>query len=160
MEILKSVWKDVRWYLLTIIICFIVFYNCGGFKVITTPTTPDATTPIKDTIKILQTKVVTLDSIRTKFVYKWRTVKDTINLRDTIEVLKLLSVCDTIILTDSVEIATLKNINFQYVKILKIDSVKIDSLTKSKRKFWKGFKSGFVAGSVATGAIIWTAAIK
>jgi hypothetical protein len=120
----------------------------------------DPTTPIKDTIKILQTKVVVLDSIRTKFVYKWRTTKDTINLRDTIEVLKLLSVCDTVILTDSVEIATLKNINFQYVKILKIDSVKIDSLTKSKRKFWKGFQSGFVAGSILTGSIIWTTAIK
>lgn len=122
--------------------------------------TPDATAPIKDTIKILETKVVTLDSIRTKLVYKFRTLRDTINLRDTVEIITALNLCDTIIIKDSTEIATLKNINFQYVKICRLDSTKIDSLTRSKKKFWKGFKSGFVAGSVATGAIIWTAAIK
>lgn len=114
--------------------------------------TADLTAPIKDTIKTLETKVVVLDSVRTKFVYKWRTTKDTINLRDTIEVLKLLSVCDTIILTDSVEIATLKNINFQYQKICRIDSVNIDSLTRSNKKFWKGFRVGFWTGAAITQA--------
>lgn len=158
MEILKSIWKDIRFYVLTIIVCFIIFFNCKGCQ--PEPINNTYSKPIHDTIKVLQTKVVTLDSIRTKFVYKWRTVKDTINLTDTVEVLKLLSVCDTIIYTDSVEIQTLKTINFNYAKICRIDSVKIDSLTKSKKKYWKGFKNGFIAGSVLTGSIIWTSSIK
>ena len=158
MEILKSIWKDIRFYALTIIVCFIIFFNCKGFQ--PDPINNVDSKHIHDTIKVLQTKVVTLDSIRTKFVYKWRTVKDTINLTDTVEVLKLLSVCDTIIYTDSVEIQMLKTINFNYAKICRIDSVKIDSLTKSKKKYWKGFKNGFIAGSVLTGSIIWTSAIK
>jgi len=158
MEILKSILKDIRFYVLTIIVCFIIFFNCKGCQ--PEPINNIDSKQIHDTIKVLQTKVVTLDSIRTKFVYKWRTVKDTINLTDTVEVLKLLSVCDTIIYTDSVEIQTLKTINFNYAKICRIDSVKIDSLTKSKKKYWKGFKNGFIAGSVLTGSIIWTSAIK
>lgn len=161
MEILKSIWKDGRWYLLTIIVCVIVMKNCNCICLDSNKTNvfPNEVKTIVDTIKILQTKIVTLDSIRTKFVYKWRTVKDTVNLTDTVEVLKLLNICDTIILTDSIEIHTLKNINFQYIKILKIDSLKIDSLTKSNKKFWKGFKKGFAAGSVLTGGLILTTQI-
>jgi len=158
MEILKSIWKDIRFYVLTIIVCFIIFFNCRGCQ--PEPINNIDSKPIHDTIKVLQTKVVTLDSIRTKFVYKWRTVKDTINLTDTVEVLKLLSVCDTIIYTDSVEIQTLKLINKKFYDLVKSDSLKIDSLTKSKKKYWKGFKNGFIAGSVLTGSIIWTSAIK
>ena len=158
MEILKSILKDIRFYVLTIIVCFIIFFNCKGCQ--PEPINNIDSKPIHDTIKVLQTKVVTLDSIRTKFVYKWRTVKDTINLTDTVEVLKLLSVCDTIIYTDSVEIQTLKLINKKFYDLVKSDSLKIDSLTKSKKKYWKGFKNGFIAGSVLTGSIIWTSAIK
>jgi hypothetical protein len=150
MEILKSIFKDVKYYLLTIIICFIVFYNCDRFKKINDPITHDSTAQIKDTIKILQTKVIKIDSVRTKLVFKWRTVKDTINLRDTVEVLKLLIVCDTIIYTDSVTIQTLKKINSLYANICRNDSVKIDSLTKSKKKYFRGFKHGFVTGVIVT----------
>lgn len=158
MEILKSIWKDIRFYALTIIVCFIIFFNCKGCQ--PEPINNIDSKPIHDTIKILDTKVVKLDSVRTKLVYKWRTKRDTVNLIDTIEVLKLLSICDTIILTDSIEIQTLKLINKKFYALVKSDSLKIDSLTKSKKKYWKGFKNGFIAGSVFTGSIIWTSAIK
>lgn len=158
MEILKSIWKDIRFYVLTIIVCFIIFFNCKGCQ--PEPINNNNSKPIHDTIKILETKIVKLDSVRTKLVYKWRTKRDTVNLIDTIEVLKLLSVCDTIILTDSIEIQNLKLINKKFYTLAKSDSLKIDSLTKSKKKFWRGFKSGFIAGSVSTGAIIWTSAIR
>lgn len=147
-----------RFYVLTIIVCFIIFFNCKGCQPESINNTYSK--PIHDTIKILETKVVKLYGVRTKLVYKWRTTKDTINIRDTIEVLKLLNVCDTIILTDSIEIQTLKIINKKFYALVKSDSLKIDSLTKSKKKFWRGFKSGFIAGSVSTGAIIWTSAIR
>lgn len=158
MEILKSIWKDIRFYVLTIIVCFIIFFNCKGCQ--PEPINNIDSKPIHDTIKILETKVVKLDSVRTKLVYKWRTKRDTVNLIDTIEVLKLLSICDTIILTDSIEIQTLKLINKKFYTLVKSDSLKIDSLTKSKKKFWRGFKNGFIAGSVLAGSIIWTSAIK
>lgn len=151
MEILKSIWKDIRLYVLTIIVCFIIFFNCKGCQ--PEPINNIDSKPIHDTIKILETKVVKIDSVRTKLVYKWRTNKDTFNIRDTIEVLKLLSICDTIIFTDSVQIQTLKKINSQYVKLCRIDSVKIDSLTKSKKKYFRGFKYGFITGVVVTQAL-------
>lgn len=158
MEILKSIWKDIRFYVLTIIVCFIIFFNCKGCQ--PEPINNINSKPIHDTIKILETKVVKLDSVRTKLVYKWRTKRDTVNLRDTIEIKKLFNICDTVILTDSIEIQTLKLINKKFYALVKSDSLKIDSLTKSKKKYWKGFKNGFIAGSVLTGGLLWTAAIK
>lgn len=158
MEILKSIWKDIRFYVLTIIVCFIIFFNCKGCQ--PEPINNINSKPIHDTIKILETKFVKLDSVRTKLVYKWRTKRDTVNLRDTIEIKKLFNICDTVILTDSIEIQTLKLINKKFYALVKSDSLKIDSLTKSKKKYWKGFKNGFISGSVLTGGLLWTAAIK
>ncbi len=139
------------------LILALLFKSCGSND--STPV-PDKTKPIRDTIRILETKVVVLDSTRTKLVYKWRTITDTISLRDTVSIIRAFNLCDTIIVKDSTEIVVLKDINKKYVSIFRIYSLKIDSLTRSKKKFWKGFKSGFVAGSVFTGSIIWTTAIK
>jgi len=115
---------------------------------------------IHDTIKLFQIKVDTIEKLRVKLVYKYRSIRDTINIRDTVEVLQLLDICDTIIVTDSIEIAFLKTINRNYAKIVYNDSIVIDSLVHSRKKFWKGFKYGFATGSILVGAGVGALIIK
>lgn len=106
---------------------------------------------IHDTIKVLQIKADTLEVVRTKLVTKWRTSTDTINIHDTIQVKAALQLCDTIIVTDSLEIATLRLINNKFYQVVKSDSLVIDSLKRSKKKYFKGFKHGFASGVIISG---------
>ncbi|MFY8248314.1 MAG: hypothetical protein ACOVJ5_01280, partial [Gloeomargaritales cyanobacterium] len=88
--------------------------------------------------------------------------KKIINIHDTEWVVKFVQICDSVIEIDSIEISALKTLNNNLIDInkdktnmlynrnnviVKKDAI-IDSLTKSKKKYWKGFKHGFVAGAI------------
>lgn len=153
---LISAFKSALPYLIGAILCLILLAHCKGCK----------SEPIvsvnsnKDTIRLLQIKVDSFHVVRTNYVKKYRTIRDTINIHDTIQVVKELQLCDTIIVVDSIEIAFLKSMNRNFYRIVKSDSLVIDSLTRSKKKYWRGFRNGVIAGSVITGGLIWSAAIK
>lgn len=104
----------------------------------------------KDTVHIYSVKVDSIDVIRTKIVTKYKSIRDTINIHDTLEVIQALNTCDTIIVVDSLEIAFLKTINRNFAKIVYNDSLEIDSLKSSKKKYFKGFRHGLITGTIFT----------
>ena len=95
---------------------------------------------IHDTVRIVEAQ-------RVKVLTKWRTLRDSVNVYhlDTI-IRDVILTCDTIIKLDSTNIALLND-------IIKVQEVVIDSLKKSKKPYFKGFKHGFIAGSIVTGSI-------
>jgi len=116
----------------------------------------------KDAVTDSLNKVVLgLDTVREKILHVYHVKKKIINIHDTEWVVKFVQICDSAIEVDSIEISTLKTLNKNLVGINKDKSdmlynrdnviiqkdIKIDSLTKSKKKYWKGFKHGFVAGA-------------
>lgn len=134
------------------ILFILSFFKCGNDK------------PIKsvskniDTIYVYSLKADSIEVIRNKLVTKWHTKRDTINIHDTIQVIQALNLCDTIILTDSLEIAFLRTINRNFAKVVYNDSLVIDSLKRSKKKYFRGLKHGIIIGAGVTalgvGAII------
>lgn len=114
----------------------------------------DSTNIYKSQINALKDSIKHLDTTRVKLVTKYRYLKgktDTIPCDTLINM--IVNVCDTIILNDSIEIAKLKQINTKYSYIVKNDSLIIDSLKHSRKKYWKGFKHGLIVGSLG-GAIL------
>lgn len=114
----------------------------------------DSTNIYKSQINALKDSIKHLDTTRVKLVTKYRYLKgktDTIPCDTLINM--IVNVCDTIILNDSIEIAKLKLINTKYSYIVKNDSVVIDSLKHSRKKYFKGFKHGLIVGSLG-GAIL------
>ena len=117
----------------------------------------------KDIITDSLNKVVSeLDTVREKVLHIYHVQKKIINIHDTEWVVKFIQICDSVIEVDSLEINTLKTLNNNLIDInkdktnmlynrdnviVKKDAI-IDSLTKSKKKYWKGFKHGFVAGAI------------
>lgn len=106
--------------------------------------------------------VLGLDTVREKILHIYHVQKKTINVHDTVLMYKFVQICDSVIEVDSIQISSLKTLNKNLVDvnkdktdmlynrdnvILKKDAI-IDSLTKSKKKYWKGFKRGFVAGAI------------
>ncbi len=117
----------------------------------------------KDIITDSLNKVVDkLDTVREKILHVYHVKKKTINIHDTVLMYKFVQICDSVIEVDSIQISTLKKLNNNLISINKDksemlynrDSVieqkntVIDSLTKSKKKYWKGFKHGFLAGTI------------
>lgn len=117
----------------------------------------------KDAVTDSLNKVVLgLDTVREKILHIYHVKKKTINIHDTVLMYKFVQICDSVIEVDSIEISTLKTLNKNLVDInkdksdmlynrdnviVKKDAI-IDSLTKSKKKYWKGFKHGFLAGAI------------
>ena len=117
----------------------------------------------KDVITDSLNKVVLgLDTVREKILHVYHVKKKTINIHDTVLMYKFVQICDSVIEIDSIEISTLKTLNKNLIDInkdksdmlynrdnviVKKDAI-IDSLTKSKKKYWKGFKHGFAAGAI------------
>jgi hypothetical protein len=117
----------------------------------------------KDAITDSLNKVVDkLDTVREKILHIYHVQKKTINIHDTVLMYKFVQICDSVIEVDSIQISNLKTLNKNLVDInkdksdmlynrenviVKKDAI-IDSLTKSKKKYWKGFKHGFVAGAI------------
>jgi len=117
----------------------------------------------KDVITDSLNKVVLgLDTVREKILHVYHVQKKIINIHDTEWVVKFVQICDSVIEVDSIEISALKTLNKNLVDINKDKSdmlynrdnviiqkdIKIDSLIKSKKKYWKGFKHGFMAGVI------------
>ena len=108
---------------------------------------------VHDKIAILKPLERASDSVRIITKWKYRTLHDTIPCN-----IKLIY-CDSVIYRDSISINYKDSIiiNYdslipKYKKLAKIDSLKIDSLTHSRKKFWKGFKFGFCVG-VSAGSV-------
>ena len=121
-----------------------------------------------DSIKILNDSVAHLDTTRVKTVIKYRYLKGRIDSIpcDTF-VTKIVQICDTIIYNDSIEIIALKQINTHFAQIIVNDNQiisnknnEIDSLKNSKKKYWKGFKHGLIAGSIGTTLIFGSVILK
>jgi hypothetical protein len=117
----------------------------------------------KDAITDSLNKVVDkLDTVREKILHIYHVQKKIINVHDTILMYKFVQICDSVIEVDSIQISNLKTLNKNLVDINKDKSdmlynrenviskkdAIIDSLTKSKKKYWKGFKHGFAAGAI------------
>ena len=119
----------------------------------------DSTNIYKSQINALKDSIKHLDTTRVKLVTKYRYLKgktDTIPCDTLINM--IVNVCDTIILNDSIEIAKLKQINTvgslrPQWPVVKNDSIVIDSLKHSRKKYFKGFKHGLIVGSIG-GAIL------
>lgn len=140
------------------LILLIVLYKECNHKVIT----PTNNKPTKDSINSILSDIAILkplerssDSIRTVIKWKYRTLHDTIPCE-----IKLIY-CDSVIYRDSISIVYKDSILSKYdslfpkyQRLAKIDSLTIDSLTRSRAKFWKGFKLGlgigFGAGVIST----------
>lgn len=139
-----------------VLIILALFYKECSHKVIT----PQNNKPTKDSINSILSDIAILkplerssDSIRTIIKWKYRTLHDTIPCE-----IKLVY-CDSVIYRDSISISYKDSILSKYdslypkyQRLAKIDSLTIDSLSRSKKKFWKGFKLGFTIG-VGTGVI-------
>ena len=151
----KTIWLyKIALFLLGLLFVLSLFAKCENKPIETN------NKAIHDTIKVLQVKADTIEKLRVKLVYKYRSIRDTVNIRDTVEVLQLLDICDTIIVTDSIEINTLRLINNNFAKIVHNDSLVIDSLKHSKKKYFKGFRHGFIAGTILVGGGIGALLIK
>ncbi len=142
-ELIQYTFKSILPYLIGFILCLILIANCKGCK--HDPIISNNT--LRDTVRVLTVRVDSMQVVRTKLVTKWRSIRDTINIHDTIQVITALNLCDTIILKDSVQISTMHRINDTYKKIVYNDSLVIDSLKTSKKKYFKGFKHGFITGA-------------
>lgn len=102
---------------------------------------------IHDEIAILKPLERSSDSIRTVIKWKYRTLHDTVPCETK------LVYCDSVIYRDSISISYKDSILSKYDSLYpkyqllaKVDSCTIDSLTRSKKKYWKGFKLGFGIG--------------
>ena len=138
-------------YILAIIILIVLYKSCDN-KVIT----HDNKSQVKKTIDSLHDEIIMLkllerssDSVRIITKYKYRTLHDTIPCE-----IKLVY-CDSVIYRDSISIVYKDSILSKYDSLFpkyqllaKIDSLTIDSLSRSHKKFWKGFKVGLGTGYV------------
>ena len=138
-------------FILILIIFALLYKQCDN-KVIT----PDNKAHVKksidsihDEIELLKPLEHSADSIRVITKWKYRTLHDTIPCE-----IKLIY-CDSVIYRDSISIIYKDSILSKYDSLFpkyqmlaKIDSCTIDSLIRSRKKFWKGFKVGFVTGYV------------
>lgn len=139
-----------------VLIILALFYKECSHKVIT----PQKNKPTKDSINSILSDIAILkplersaDSIRTIIKWKYKTLHDTIPCETK------LVYCDSVIYRDSISIVYKDSILSKYDSLFpkyqllaKIDSFTIDSLTRSNRKFWRGFKLGFTIG-LGTGVI-------
>ena len=116
------------------------------------PSLKVAASNLKHEEKQAKDSVQIKEVVRTKYLIRWKEVRhDSLIPCET----KLL-VSDTVIMRDSYLISSLKEvIRIDSLLIIAQDSIiKIDSIAlRSKKKFWKGFKFGYISG-VATGALI------
>jgi hypothetical protein len=138
-------------FFLVLIIFALLYKQCDN-KVIT----PPSNKAVKDSINSIQADIAILkplgkraDSVRTIIKWKYKTLHDTIPCE-----IKLIY-CDSVIYRDSISIIYKDSILSKYDSLFpkyqllaKIDSCTIDSLTRSRKKFWKGFKVGFATGYV------------
>lgn len=131
-------------FLIGVLLVWALLPKCGSSEI------PNSSNIRVDTLRIYSVKVDSIDVIRIKQVNKWHSIRDTINIHDTIQVINALNLCDTIIVVDSLEIAFLKTINRNFAKVVHNDSIIIDSLKHSKKKFWRGFKYGYITGAGTT----------
>lgn len=142
-------------FILVLIIFALIYKQCNN-KVIT----PSSNSHVKKTIDSIHDEISILkplgeraDSVRTIIKWKYRTLHDTIPCET-----KLIY-CDSVVYHDSISISYKDSIIVKYDSLFpkyqilaKIDSITIDSLTRSRKKFWKGFKLGFAVG-VGTGVV-------
>ena len=141
---------------LTLIIFALIWKQCDN-KVITANTkradVQKSIDSVHNEIKLLKPLEKQADSVRVITKWKYRTLHDTIPCE-----IKLVY-CDSVIFRDSISISYKDSILVKYDSLFpkyqllaKIDSMTIDSLTRSKKKFWKGFKVGYTLG-LGTGII-------
>jgi hypothetical protein len=141
--------------LILIIIFLILIWNKCNYIVIT-PVHSDkdsliqANADLQADISILKDLAKSSDSVRIEYKYKYRTLHDTIPCE-----IKLVY-CDSVIYHDSIAINYRDSIIYKfdtltanYQKVAKIDSLTIDSLSRSRKKFWKGVKVGLGIGYTA-----------
>lgn len=142
-----------RYYFLPIFLTLIIFallYKQCNHKVITL----DSKAHVKKSIDSIHNEIELLkplersaDSVRTVIKWKYKTLHDTIPCE-----IKLVY-CDSVIYRDSISIVYKDSILSKYdslfpkyQRLAKIDSLTIDSLSRSNKKFWKGFKVGLGIG--------------
>jgi len=117
--------------------------------------------------KLEQIGKVKEDTVKST-VIRWKVLKAKIDtIHDTI-VKEVVAICNDVINTQADYIEHLKFTNAKqdtliglWIDTHKADSVNkvvlinaMDSLTKSRRKFWNGFKWGFIAGNVTGGVVV------
>jgi len=117
--------------------------------------------------KLEQIGKVKEDTVKST-VIRWKVLKAKVDtIHDTI-VKQVVKTADEVISTQADYIEHLKFTNAKkdtliglWIDTHKADSMNkvvlinaIDSLTKSRRKFWNGFKLGFIAGNVTGGVVV------
>ena len=138
-------------FILVLIIFALLYKQCDN-KVITQPSNSHVKKQIDsihDEIELLKPLERSADSIRVITKWKYKTLHDTIPCE-----IKLVY-CDSVVYRDSISISYKDSIIVKYDSLFpkyqllaKIDSLTIDSLSRSNRKFWKGFKLGLGTGYV------------
>lgn len=160
----KETLNKIGLFLIGLILGLILLSHCSDTIskpiIDKTDSLTNANYKLLDSVSVLNDSITRLDTTRHHIITKYRYLK---GLTDTIPcdslILRVVEVCDTIIEVDSLEIMTLKQINRNFVKVIQNDSTiiakknhAIDSISKSKKKYWFGFKHGFLTGTVLTGA--------
>jgi hypothetical protein len=152
---------NIPFLVLLVITLLLLFKDCGSNSEKPNQSDKDsliqANTDLQADISILKDLTANSDSVRIEYKYRYRTLHDTIPCE-----IKLVY-CDSVIYHDSIAINYRDSIIYKfdtltanYQKVAKIDSLTIDSLIHSRKKFWKGFKlglgigfgAGFVGGAV------------
>jgi hypothetical protein len=137
-------------FFLVLIILMLVFKKCNNNVITPIPDNKELKADIRSDeadIALLKPLERSADSVRTVIKWKYRTLHDTIPCE-----IKLVY-CDSVIYRDSISIVYKDSILSKYdslfpkyQRLAKIDSLTIDSLSRSNRKFWKGFKVGLGTG--------------
>lgn len=149
-------------FILVLIIFALIYKQCNNKVITPIPNNKELKKNIDSIlseIAILKPLERSADSVRTIIKWKYKTLHDTIPCE-----IKLVY-CDSVVYRDSISISYKDSIIVKYDSLFpkyqllaKIDSITIDSLTRSRKKFWKGFKIGFVLGNitgvVGTGAVL------
>lgn len=132
-------------------ICGLVIGIVLMFKFENSQVMPNTKESVLDSLKLannellkrneqLTDSVSKLDTIRSKFVTKYRYLKQTTVLPCDTLIKKIVETCDTIIKVDSLEIDNLKAINLNYKRVIANDSIMLDEQQNQIKQLKKEVK--------------------
>lgn len=119
----------------------------------------DLQSKVDSTTLVITDKQIRVDTIeveRTKIVHHYHTLRDTLNIHDTVQVIRFVAVTDSVIKVDSTEIVLLKSLNKDYSNLVSMKDTQLNDakielhLTKkrNRKRVFVGIGSGAIVGLI------------